>query len=330
MTRHWPGFWADNGVLARLLGPVEWLFRCIASSRRRRLEPIARAMPAPVVVVGNLAVGGSGKTPLVIWLVAAAAARGWRPGVVLRGYGGRARGITAVTGDSDPAAVGDEAVLIAKRTGYPVMTGRDRAAAADALVATGDVDLVISDDGLQHYRLARDVEIVVVDARRGHGNARCLPAGPLREPPSRLAEVDAVIGHGGAVDENGYRFMLIPGDLRPVTDSAPAAPASGDRVHAVAGIGHPERFFDVLRAMGLEVVAHPLGDHHRYRAGDLRFGDDAAVVMTEKDAVKCRAIAPQASWYLPVAAQPDHPSARCLEGLLDRAQQRFNNRKGTS
>lgn len=330
MTRHWPGFWARNGALARLLGPVGWLFSRAASQRRGRLEPTARAIPAPVVVVGNLAVGGSGKTPLVIWLTAAAAARGWRPGVVLRGYGGQAPGVTTVTSDSDPAAVGDEAVLIAKRTGYPVITGRDRAAAADALVATGEVDLVICDDGLQHYRLARDIEIVVVDARRGHGNARCLPAGPLREPLCRLTEVDAVIGHGGAVDEKGYRFALIAGALRPVSDPASASPASGDRVHAVAGIGHPERFFDALREMGFEVVEHSLGDHHRYRAHDLRFGDDDAVIMTEKDVVKCRAIAPPGSWYLPVTAQPDNPSARYLEALLDRAQQRFNHRKGRS
>ena len=327
MTRRWPGFWVHGGIWARGLGPLAWLFRHIAAWRRRRLEPIARPLPAPVVVVGNLAVGGTGKTPLVIWLVATAAAQGWRPGVVLRGYGGREPGVTPVTADSDPDAVGDEAVLIARRTGHPVMTGRDRAAAADALIATGRVDLVISDDGLQHYRLARDVEIVVVDARRGHGNARCLPAGPLREPLRRLGEVDGVIGHGGAVDETGYRFELVADALRPVGATASAPPVPGDRVHAVAGIGHPERFFDALRATGFEVVAHAFDDHHRYRADDLRFGDDSAVVMTEKDAVKCRGIAPRASWYRPVAARPDDPTARYLEGLLDRAQQRFNNRQ---
>ena len=280
-----------------------------------------------MVVVGNLAVGGSGKTPLVIWLTLTAAARGWRPGVVLRGYGGREPGITAVTADSDPAAVGDEAVVIAGRTGCPVMIGRDRVAAAHALVDTHQVDLVISDDGLQHYRLARDVEIAVVDARRGHGNGRCLPAGPLREPPHRLTEVDAVLGHGGAVDAAGHRFELLADELRPVTGNASAPPIPGERIHAVAGIGHPERFFDTLRGMGFEVITHAFGDHHRYRSDDLRFGDTAALVMTEKDAVKCRAIAPPSSWYLPVAAQPDVASARHLEGLLDRAQQRFNNRE---
>lgn len=327
MTRHWPGFWARHGLIAKLLRPLEWLFCHGAARRRRRLEPIARPLSAPVVVVGNLAVGGTGKTPLVIWLVAAAAARGWRPGVVLRGYGGRAADITPVTAESNPGQVGDEAVLIARRTSSPVMIGRDRVAAAEALIAGGGVDLVISDDGLQHYRLARDVEIVVVDARRGHGNARCLPAGPLREPLPRLREVDDVIGQGGPVDGIGHCFALMANALEPVGPIHAAPPVSGDRVHGVAGIGHPARFFDTLRAMGFDVVAHAFDDHHRYRASDLQLADDAALIMTEKDAVKCRAIAPPGSWYLPVAARPDDASAAFLVRLLDRAQQRFNDRQ---
>jgi tetraacyldisaccharide 4'-kinase len=327
MTRQWPAFWRNDGVVARALVPLATGFQWIAMHRRRRLQRGAAAISVPVVVVGNIAVGGTGKTPLVIWLARRAAALGWRPGVVLRGYGGRHGGVSAVGVDSDPVVVGDEALLIARQTRCPVRVGADRVAAARSLVSATAVDLVISDDGLQHYHLARDGEVVVVDAHRRHGNQRCLPAGPLREPLTRLNEVDRVIGKGGAVDATGHQFRLRTGELTPVAAGAGRPPVPGDRVHGIAGIGDPDGFFDTLRSMGFVVTAHRFGDHHRYAPRDLAGMDDAPVVMTEKDAVKCDALAPAGSWYLPVHAEPDPRTARSLDALLTRAKQRFDNRR---
>lgn len=327
MPRQWPAFWSRTGGLAALLWPLEWLFKRAVDRRRRRLERDPPAIAAPVLVVGNLVVGGSGKTPLVMWLTAAAAARGWRPGVVLRGYGGCVKGVERVGVDADPERVGDEAVLIARRTGVPVVVGRDRAAAAQRLVGDGNVDLVISDDGLQHYRLVRDAEVVVVDVRRGQGNGHCLPAGPLREPLSRLSEVDCVIGKGGAAGLHGDRFDLIADSLVPLGGTTDAPPVAGDRVHAVAGIGEPERFFETLRECGFRVIPHAFGDHHRYRADDLPASAGDPLVVTEKDAVKLTGLAPANSWQLPVSARPDVSSAERLEGLLEIARQRFEQRR---
>ena len=229
---------------------------------------------------------------------------------------------------SDPDAVGDEALLLARRTGRPVMVGRDRPAAARALLAAAPVDLVISDDGLQHYALGRDVEIAVVDAQRRHGNGRCLPAGPLREPVERLEAVDLVVGNGAALTPGGAFFRLEPAALQPLAEltDPPAPPAPGSRVHAVAGIGHPQRFFATLTRLGYQPERHALGDHHRFRAADLHFADDRPVIVTEKDAVKCQALAPANSWFLPVMAQPDPATAERLRALLGMAKTRFAKR----
>jgi len=327
MTRQWPACWSRTSGLTRALWPLEWLFRRSVRRRRDRLQRRAPFIPAPVLVVGNLVVGGSGKTPLVIWLAQLAAARGWRPGVVLRGYGGSLRGIERVAADADPARVGDEAVVIARRTGVPVWVGRDRAAAALAMVGECNVDFVISDDGLQHYRLQRDSEVAVVDAWRGAGNGHCLPAGPLREPLARLAAVDCVIGKGGAAGAEGNRFDLIGDALVPLRESAPAPPVAGDRVHGIAGIGEPERFFETLRERGFEVVGHAFGDHHRYRPADLPRGGADPLVVTEKDAVKLTGLAPLNSFQLPVSARPDSATADRLAALLETTRQRFNERR---
>lgn len=327
MTRQWPAFWRDDGVTARALAPLAAGFQWIAMRRRRRLQRAAAAISVPLIVVGNIAVGGTGKTPLVIWLVRRAVALGWRPGIVLRGYGGRRRGVMAVGVESDPMMVGDEALVIARQTRCPVHVGADRVAAARALVSATAVDLVISDDGLQHYRLARDGEVVVVDAQRRHGNERCLPAGPLREPLARLNAVDRVIGKGGPVDGNGHQFRLRTGGLTPVAAGQGRPPVPGDRVHGIAGIGDPDGFFDTLQRMGFVVNAHRFGDHHRYAPRDFAGMTDAPVVMTEKDAVKCDALAPPGSWYLPVHAEPDPRTARSLDTLLTRAKQRFDSRR---
>lgn len=296
-------------ALAALYGGVSGLRR--AAYRRGWLR--RERVGAPVLVVGNLTVGGSGKTPLVIALVEHLAQAGWSPGVVSRGYGRRSRGLVEVGVDTEPAAGGDEPVLIARRTGVPVVVAADRVAAARRAVALG-CDIVIADDGLQHARLHRELEIEVVDAQRGYGNGRLLPAGPLREPPR--AGIDLRVLHRSAVADDGGddepAFVLAGDDLHAADGRRePLASWRRRRVHALAGIGHPRRFFERLRAAGLEVIEHPFTDHHAYVADNLHFAERLPIVMTEKDWVKCAALAPADSWYLPV-------QARCTPSLLAR------------
>jgi tetraacyldisaccharide 4'-kinase len=296
-------------LLSHLFGGVVAL-RSVAH-RLRILR--SQAALVPVIVVGNLAVGGTGKTPLVIWLAEQLRLRGRRPGIVLRGYGGRATRDSPqlLTDDSDPIDVGDEAVLLRLRTRLPVVAGRDRTQAVQRLLRES-VDIIVSDDGLQHLRLARDFEIVVIDGARGLGNGYLLPAGPLREPASRLQRVDCLVVNGDRApglelaETSPVLNMRVSGDtLQPLSGqgaSLPLADLAGRRVHAVAGIGNPGRFFRQLTAAGVLVTEHPFPDHHRYRAADIAFNDGLPVLMTEKDAVKCRAFAAADCWYLPVAA----------------------------
>ncbi|RMG28219.1 MAG: tetraacyldisaccharide 4'-kinase [Gammaproteobacteria bacterium] len=304
--------WYGRRPLAVLaLLPLTALYCTLVTVRRflyRRGLLRRHRLPVPVVVVGNLAVGGTGKTPLVAALARQLREAGWQPGLVARGYGGRARQWPQqVRPDSDPAVVGDEAVLLARLTGCPMAVGPDRVAAAQALVEHAGVDLVLSDDGLQHLALARDVEIVVVDGIRRHGNRLCLPAGPLREPLRRLRDVDLVVCNGppgpGEVPMHTRIREAVPltgGPARPLADFR------GRRVHAVAGIGHPERFFGLLRRMGIEVLPHPFPDHHPYRPGDLAFEPpDLPVFMTAKDAVKCRRFAEERMWEIPLEVELD-------------------------
>ena len=302
--------------LARLFAAVVFLRR----TAYRRGWLAAGSAGLPVIIVGNITVGGSGKTPLVIWLARALAGRGLKVGVVLRGHGGSAAGVRRVRADSPPHEVGDEALLIARRTGVPVYVGRDRLAAARALAGEG-VHLILADDGLQHYRLGREVEIAVVDAARGAGNGRLLPAGPLREPVSRLEEVSVVVQTGsGPHGRAGALTMRLGGDRLLPLDGAGAPRAlgelAGQRVHAVAGIGNPARFFATLRAAGLEPLPHAFPDHHAYGARDLEFGDALPVLMTEKDAVKCRPFARAGRWYLPVDADFSAADASALLGRI--------------
>ncbi|MGE0081875.1 MAG: tetraacyldisaccharide 4'-kinase [Thiohalomonadaceae bacterium] len=310
-------YWYDDNAVSRLLTPLSWLFCALAALRRmayRHGWRRAVRVGVPVVVVGNITVGGSGKTPIVVWLVDYLQRHGKRVGVVSRGYGGRAQEWPQPVGaSSDPALVGDEPVLIARRTGAPMAVGPDRAAAAAFLLRRYDLDVVVSDDGLQHYRLARDVEVAVVDGRRGLGNGRCLPAGPLRERPSRLAQVDVVLTSGGdgadAVRLAGSALVnLKDGRCQALHDFG------ARRVHGVAAIGDPQRFFDSLRAAGFEVVEHAFPDHYPFRAEDLAFADELPVIMTEKDAVKCAGFAGEQHWYLPVEARvPEAIGRRILE-----------------
>jgi len=289
---------------------VSLAFRVVVFLRRLgylvRLLPSARA-GIPVVAIGNLTVGGSGKTPLAIHVAELLKARGWSPAIVSRGYGGTARAPRAVSLASDPAEVGDEPVLMARRAGCPVWVGADRAAVAVRLREEHpDCDVIVLDDGLQHYGLRRDLEIAVVDAR-AFGNGFMLPAGPLREPRTRLWSVDAVVAHGTHAVK-GYAMRLEGDEAHRATDARERRKLqsfAGERVHAVAGIGDPNRFFQHLSTLGLKLVPHPFPDHHPFRERDLEFGDGAPVLMTEKDAVKCKRFARPQHWVLPVRAVPD-------------------------
>ncbi len=274
-----------------------------------------------VIVVGNIVAGGSGKTPLVLWIAEFLAKRGRKPGIVSRGYGVRIESPRAATILSEPSEVGDEPVLLARRSGCPVWVGPDRVATIEALKRQHpEVDVVILDDGLQHYRLRRDIEIAVVDARL-FGNGWLLPAGPLREPPARLRSVGAVVAHGTEAVK-GYAMSLEGTLMRRFADSSdrrPLASFAGRRVHAVAGIGDPERFFMLLRSAGMQVTGHPFPDHHPFVPGDLAFGDELPVVMTEKDAVKLRGDAQPGWWVVPVHTRMDPAFGDWLASRLEEA-----------
>ena len=307
--------WYRITPLHLLLLPLSLLFGLLAALRRTLyrsgLLPTEK-LPVPVIVIGNITVGGSGKTPLALWLAQQLRDAGWHPGIISRGH---VHGKSAlktpqpVLAASDPEAVGDEPVLMAQRNLCPVWVGRNRAAAGRALLqAHPECDILLSDDGLQHYRLQRDVEIVVVDGTRRFGNGFLLPAGPLRELPSRLTSVDAVVVQGGTAGPNEYGVQL-HGEtfynlLNPQA-TAGAAEFRGRQVHAVAGIGHPPRFFEHLRRLGIAAEPHPFADHHRFTAADLEFGNIDAILMTEKDAVKCAGFATGKCWVLRVDAQTE-------------------------
>ena len=271
----------------------------------------------PVIVVGNITVGGTGKTPLVIWLAGCLGALGLKVAVVTRGYGRVAHGgVLRVDANGSARSVGDEALLIFRRAQVPVYVSRDRVAAARAAVAAG-AQVLIADDGLQHLRLARDLEIALIDSARGLGNGALLPAGPLREPPARLDSVGAVVLTGeGAYQRPGALYMQLRGEqLLLLNGAGPAVPLDsfrGRRVHAFAGIGNPQRFFATLRAAGLELIEHPLPDHQAIASQALHPADGLPVLMTEKDAVKCSGSRPANCWYLPVTAQLAADDAQAL------------------
>ncbi len=314
------GAWYRGAWWLWLLRPLELLFR-IATGARRTLyrRGVFRVYhPArPVVVVGNITVGGTGKTPVVMALVEALQAAGLRPGVVSRGYGARAgRFPHRVDAWSDAAECGDEPLLIFHRTGCPCVVSPARSEAVRALLAGTPVDIIISDDGLQHYALGRDMEVAVLDSERGIGNGFCLPAGPLREPESRLDSVDFVLYRGGGEPATSVSYVpealvnLASGERRPL-----AAEVFAGRVHAVAGIGQPEQFFATLRSAGLEIKPHTFPDHHAYTPDDLSALADRPIIMTEKDAVKCRDFAGDNTWYLRISARLPDALVRAVVAL---------------
>ncbi len=325
VTRVFNALWYEGNPVRWVLWPVAVLYRLLADVRREvyhRGWARSTELPVPVVVVGNVTVGGTGKTPFVIWLVQELTQRGFRVGIVTRGYRGTARNWPlSVAADSDPAEVGDEPVLLARRTRCPVAAGPDRVAAARHLLEVADVDVLVSDDGMQHYRLARRLEIAVVDGERGLGNGLCLPAGPLREGAERLREVDAIVVNGGNWGHAGvFRAVAVVKQVYRLGDQAVRAIETfkDAPVHAVAGIGNPQRFFDLLEAAGLDVMAHPLDDHASIGPQDLRFSEPGAVLMTEKDAVKCERFAHDDVWCVAVDLQFDTNTAVRLMRIVTR------------
>lgn len=356
--------WYEPSLLSTLLLPLAWLFCFVAIVRRfcyRHSIFKSHQLPVPVIVVGNITVGGTGKTPLIVTIVEHLKEQGFHPGIISRGYGGKATTWPQqVTATSDPVLVGDEPVLLAQRCHCPISVSADRPAAARALLDKHQCDVIISDDGLQHYALRRDIEIVVIDAVRGFGNGRCLPAGPLREPVRRITtasfivknvvrnevnnavtnavnhavnnEADNevtnvatnvaskvatnVINHAPSAD-NEYEMTMLLGDaldLGGANLSKPLTEFSATTVHAVAAIGNPARFFKQLKNIGIKVVEHPFLDHYGYAARDICFDDQLPVLMTEKDAVKCRKFAQTGHWFVPAMAKINN---RFLENLTE-------------
>jgi len=318
--------WYRDAVTGIWLRPLGFLFAAIVRLRQflyRAGVLKSHRLPVPVVVIGNITVGGTGKTPLLIGLAERLKNAGFKPGIISRGYGGKAKSWPQpVNATSQADTVGDEALLIARRTGCPMAVGPRRVAAATWLLANTDCNLILSDDGLQHYALKRDVEIAVVDGERRFGNGFCLPAGPLREPVERLQRVDFVVANGGEAAGNGYA-MALSGDVAinlRTTEQKPLSGFVGLDCHAVAGIGNPDRFFRHLAAAGLKCNNHPFPDHHRYQAKELDFGDGKPVLMTEKDAVKCQAVAGEQHWFVPVTALvPQELVAKLLSLLKEKS-----------
>lgn len=278
-------------------------------------------LPVPVIIVGNITVGGTGKTPLTIFLAELLKQSGYKPGIICRGYGGQAEDWPQqVTFDSDPRQIGDEALLMARRTGCPVVAGPKRVLAAKLLLEQSDCNVIISDDGLQHYSLKRDIEIIVIDGERRFGNSYCLPSGPLRETISRIHEVDFLVCNGINAEENEYSMIvegseainLLTGEKKPLDYFIKKS------CQAIAGMGNPQRFFALLENAKISYDTHIFPDHHDYQATDLRFGVESEVLMTEKDMVKCLDFAKKNHWFIPVQAKlPEMFSERLLEKLKE-------------
>ncbi len=292
-----------------LLMPIAWIFSVLVTCRRFLYRAHCKksySFSVPVIVVGNITVGGTGKTPFVIWLANYLKTQGFRPGIVSRGVGGQQqRQPRWVKPGSSPQEVGDEAMLLSQHA--PLVISKNRVAAVKELLAKTDCNIVISDDGLQHYRLRRDIEIAIVDGARGLGNQCFLPAGPLRESPRRLQEVDFVIENSNSLSQKNRYAMKLQGDelisINNAQQKIPLRHFQNQTVHAVAAIGNPERFFSSLENRGIKIIRHRFPDHYLYQAKDLNFGDALPIIMTEKDAVKYRHFAQENAWYLPVSLE---------------------------
>ncbi|MFK5914580.1 MAG: tetraacyldisaccharide 4'-kinase [Woeseiaceae bacterium] len=316
--------WYNKSGLTLILLPISWLY-CILVQIRRifyRLHVFKTThLDVPVIIVGNITIGGTGKTPLVIELANFLKKHGYRPGIISRGYGGKAKTWPQqVRMDGDPSMVGDEAILIARRTQCPMAVGPNRVASAQALLKFHDCNVILSDDGMQHYALGRDIEIAVIDGVRRYGNEHCLPAGPLREPISRIDQVNFKVTNGRAApDEFAMSYeaqKLCRADDPDVTLNIDSL--KNQTVHAIAGIGNPQRFFDNLKAGGLDIIEHAFPDHYPFKKSDLDFGEIQPIVITEKDAVKCQRFYLHNVWYQPIKAVLDNQFTEQLLVMLER------------
>jgi len=318
-------YWYHQNLVSWLLLPLAGLY-CLLISLRIKLYQLgwlkSYRAPIPVIVVGNLTVGGTDKTPLIIWLTRWLKSQGLRPGIISRGYGSKAGYYPyEIKSFSTAEETGDEPLLLQNRTGVPVVIGPDRQADIEKLLAEHDCNIILSDDGLQHYRLQRDIEIAIVDGTRGFGNGFCLPSGPLREPVTRLNRVDMIMVNGGG--DNQLAFKVIPGEVYSVGGSCEQLQLdafAGQKVHAVAGIGNPQRFFDLLQQHQVEIIPHVFRDHHQYHEYELDFADELPVLMTEKDAVKCRRMQLKNLWYLDIDIQLSDIAKQRLQHLLEQVQ----------
>jgi tetraacyldisaccharide 4'-kinase len=357
----WPAFWAHNTWQTKLLSPLAKLVCWEASRRLLKFQqhPPQRQTTAKVIVVGNIVVGGSGKTPFIIWLTQQLQAQGLSVGIISRGYGGQSKNWPLlVTATSDPQLVGDEPVLLAKQLGCLIAVSPKRPQAITLLnqqaeLAQINLDVIISDDGLQHYAMARDIEVVLIDAQRQFGNQRCLPAGPLREPMDRLNQVDFCIWNGLNPAQNfpsfdlespptsfmkdtaNFKMHLSPRCFRQVMDAGKTLAVDGfanQSVYAIAGIGNPTRFFETLQQLDISITSKAFADHYAYRLADFEgFEDEKPLLMTEKDAVKCSEIAKTHQktnwWYLEVTPICDAGDNTLLSQILQHVKPEIDGRK---
>ncbi len=310
-------------MLSTVLLPLSWLFRAISTGRRVYYKIINSNRKTPttfIIVVGNITVGGTGKTPFVIWLAKRCKEQGLRVGIVTRGYKRtNEQKIVEVQPNSTPAEVGDEAVLLALKTACPVVAAANRRRAVELLTSKYKIDVALSDDGLQHYNLPRSVEIVVIDGERQFGNGRCLPAGPLREPTTRLDSCDLIVSNGRN-DSYQHYFDIEYEDvvsLSSDTMSKPLGDFKDFTVHAVAGIGYPQRFFRMLQDADMHVIEHRFPDHHAYQEADLEFNNNDPILMTEKDAVKCKKFIGKNIWYVPISLSPNIALKEQISTLIE-------------
>lgn len=298
--------WYEQNVFTYLLLPFTYLFLLIISLRKfcykKNLFKTTK-FSVPIIVVGNITVGGSGKTSLVVWLAKTLSEQGYKPGIVSRGYGAKFSSIPQyVTAQSDVVQVGDEPLMLAQQTKCPIVVGVNRVAAVDFLLRHSDCNLIISDDGLQHYALSRTVEIAVIDGQRRFGNGLLLPAGPLREPLSRLDEIDFIVVNGKATADSHFSMELLPQYFVNLKDETQhPLNFTNETVHAVAGIGNPTRFFNQLRQLGFNIIEHPFSDHYPFSEHNFSFAKQGEpIIMTAKDAVKCKSFAKHNYWYLAI------------------------------
>jgi tetraacyldisaccharide 4'-kinase len=302
-------YWYTSSIITWLLLPLSWLYCLIAVIRRKLYRSNflnSYSSSVPVIVIGNIVVGGSGKTPLLLSLCEYIQKKGFKPGVVSRGYGGSVNGVKQVRQADLADVVGDEPLMIFQRTKLPVVVGADRVAAVDYLLNNNECDIVLSDDGMQHYRMQRELEIAVIDADRGFGNGFCLPAGPLRERVSRLQQVDIIVYNGissDLSDKCSYSLQIVRLTKLNGEESRTLESFTQKPVHAVAGIGNPQRFFRQLRQNGIEIIEHAFPDHHTYRQDDFSEWSEACIIMTEKDAVKCGQLTLTDAWVAKAEAE---------------------------